>query len=236
MLGDKLPILMYHAVAPTQSEGLAISSEKLEEQFKYLVDKGYKTYHFNELMGLNILPSKNNIVLTFDDAYVSQLEFAYPLLQKYKLKATFFIPMKYIGQQDYWNEITAPIMDLNQLQSLDPGVIELAYHSYAHKNYNKLSEAEVQIDTLNAFNVATESQLPLQPYLAYPYGKYPKKDPKKSSFFQQLDSFQFQLGLRIGNRVNSFPLKDLFEVQRIDVKGEWSFRKFRKKIRFGKWV
>ena len=49
--------------------------------------------------------------------------------------------MKYIGQQDYWNEITAPIMDLNQLQSLDPGVIELAYHSYAHKNYNKLSEA-----------------------------------------------------------------------------------------------
>jgi len=40
--------------------------------------------------------------------------------------------------------------------------------------------------------------------------------------------------LRIGNRVNSFPLRHPYEVQRIDIKGEDSFLKFKLKLRLGK--
>ena len=84
---------MYHDVSLSMSEALTISVEKLEEQFSYLAEKGYQTYHFKELMNLNILQSKKNIVITFDDGYVSQLKLVLPLLNKYKLKATFFVPL-----------------------------------------------------------------------------------------------------------------------------------------------
>ncbi len=225
---------MYHKISATESKGLTIASEDLEEQFRFLADKGYHTYHFSELSQFQRLPKKKNIVITFDDGYVSQLEFAVPLLKKYSLKATFFIPLKYMGAADQWNENTAPIMDAETLKALDPRVIELAYHSYAHQKYNELSPAQIEADTQKAFATASAHALPLGPYLAYPFGKYPRKNPKKSQFFQQLENHQFTYALRIGNRLNAFPFRDPFEIQRIDVKGEWDLKKFRRKIKFGK--
>lgn len=46
----KLPILMYHNVTAdsTKSVGLTISTAMLEQQFQYLVARGYKTVHFKE--------------------------------------------------------------------------------------------------------------------------------------------------------------------------------------------
>ena len=214
--------------------GLIISSEKLEAQFKFLAENGYHSYHLSELIQFQKLPVKKNIVLTFDDGYVNQLEYAYPLLQKYNLKAIFFIPLKYIGSEDAWNSPTSPIMDADALRSLDPNIVELAYHSYEHKKYTELSSKQIETDIQKAFEVVSENALPFNPYLAYPYGKFPRKDPERSHFFQQLQKNHFQYGLRIGNRLNTFPFKRPFEIQRIDVKGEYSLSKFKRKIRNGK--
>ena len=148
----KLAILMYHDVSLTKSEALTISVEKLEAQFSYLAERGYKTYHFNELMDLKILPSKKNIVITFDDGYVSQLELVIPLLEKYKLKATFFVPLNYLGKPDEWNTSSLAIMTAAQLNTLNPNLIELAFHSFYHKKYNELTEAEIEEDTRLCFD------------------------------------------------------------------------------------
>jgi len=225
---------MYHQVDRNESVELIISSEKLEAQFKFLAENDYHSYHLSELIQLQKLRAKKNIVITFDDGYVNQLKYAYPLLQKYKLKATFFIPLKYIGSEDTWNSPTSPIMDYEALRSLDPSVVELAYHSFEHKKYTELSSGQIETDTQKAFEVVSENALPLKPYLAYPYGKFPRKDPERSQFFQQLQKNQFQYGLRIGNRLNAFPFNNPFEIQRIDVKGEYNLSKFKRKIRFGK--
>ena len=231
----KLPILMYHKVSATQSKGLTISAERLEEQFQYLASKGFHTHHFSSLSILKKLPKKKkNIIITFDDGYVSQLEYVVPLLQKYNLKATFFIPTKYVGKEDEWNEEREPIMDFEAIRSLNPTIVELGYHSYAHRKYDKMTPEEIEVDTRKAFEVASENALPMGPYLAYPYGKFPRRDPEGSQFFQQLKEFQFEFGLRIGNRINRFPFRKKFEIQRIDVKGEWSLARFKRKIRFGK--
>jgi len=225
---------MYHQVDQNESMGLIISYEKLEAQFKFLTENDYHSYHLSELMQLQKLPFKKNIVITFDDGYVNQLEYAYPLLQKYSLKATFFIPLKYIGSEDSWNSPTSPIMDLEALKSLDPTVVELAYHSYEHKKYTDLSAEQIETDIQKAFEVVSENALPFSPYLAYPYGKFYRKDPERSQFFQQLQKSHFQYGIRIGNRLNTFPFKDPFEIQRIDIKGEYSLSKFKRKISYGK--
>jgi peptidoglycan/xylan/chitin deacetylase (PgdA/CDA1 family) len=225
---------MYHQVDRIESVELIISSEKLEAQFKFLAENGYHSYHLSELIQLQKLRAKKNIVITFDDGYVNQLKYAYPLLQKYKLKATFFIPLKYIGGEDTWNSPTSSLMDFEALRSLDPTVVELAYHSYEHEKYTELSSGQIETDTQKAFEIVSENALPLKPYLAYPYGKFPRKDPERLQFFQQLQKNNFQYGLRIGNRLNAFPFNNPFEIQRIDIKGEYSLSKFRRKIRFGK--
>jgi peptidoglycan/xylan/chitin deacetylase (PgdA/CDA1 family) len=231
---SKLPILMYHDVSLAKSEALTISVEKLEAQFSYLAEKDYRTYHLNELMDLKILPSKKNIVITFDDGYVSQLELVVPLLEKYKLKATFFVPLYYLGKTDEWNTSSLPIMTSEQLNRLNPSIIELAFHSFYHKKCNELTEAEIEEDTQLCFDLVSENNFPFTAALAYPYGKYPRETSEKKKFIVQLERHQFKYGVRIGNRLNEFPFKKPFEIQRIDIKGEFSLAKFKRKVKFGK--
>lgn len=225
---------MYHKVSPNESHGLTISATKLEEQFLWLSENEYHSYHLSELYAMQRLPSKRSVVITFDDGYVSQLEWAIPLLEKYRLKATFFIPLKYVGATDEWNDPSFPLMTSEQLKKLDPKIIELGYHSYAHRMYHQMSSAEIEEDTMNAFDIASKEELYIKPILAYPYGKFPRKNPHKANFFELLKSHHIHYGLRIGNRVNRFPFKDPFEINRIDVKGEFTLPKFRRKLRFGK--
>jgi peptidoglycan/xylan/chitin deacetylase (PgdA/CDA1 family) len=225
---------MYHDVSLDKSEALTISVEKLEEQFAYLANKGYKTYHFKELMDLQKLPSKKSIVITFDDGYVSQMELTIPLLEKYNLKATFFVPLSYLGKTDEWFTSSVAIMTAEQLHSLNPKTVELAFHSYYHKKYDELSEAEIDEDTRLCFESVSENRFPFVAALAYPYGKYPRETSAKKKFVRQLQKNKFKYGVRIGNRLNKFPFQEPFEIQRIDVKGEFSLNKFKRKIKFGK--
>ena len=231
----KLPILMYHHVTSEKGKGLTISVENLEKQFKYIAETGYKTYHFKELTKLKSLPNSKNIVITFDDGYVSQMELAVPLLKKYKLKATFFIPLNFLGKTDSWNTSSLEIMTSEQLKSLDSKTVEFGFHSFNHKKYTELSNSEIEADTRSCVEFVSKNKLEFSPVLAYPYGKFPKKKKQNEIFKQTLSENGFHFGLRIGNRTNSFPFKKPFEIERIDVKGEYSMLKFKRKILFGKW-
>ena len=230
----KLPILMYHHVTTEKGKGLTISIENLEKQFKHLAENGYKTYHFKELSKLKTLPNAKNIIITFDDGYVSQMELALPLLKKYKLKATFFVPLDFLGKTDSWNTSSLQIMTLEQLKSLDPKIVELGFHSFYHKKYTELSNAEIEADTRRCMEFVSENELNFSPVLAYPYGKFPKDKKVNEIFRKILSKNGIEYGLRIGNRINTYPFKKPYEIQRIDVKGEFSMLKFRQKIRFGK--
>ena len=112
--------------------------------------------------------------------------------------------------------------------------IELAFHSFYHKRYTELSDAEIEEDTRLCFESASDNELPFAAVLAYPYGKYPRKSPEKGIFKNHLREQQFVYGIRIGNRINRFPFRKPFEIQRVDVKGEFSLAKFKRKIKFGK--
>ena len=234
----RLPILMYHNVCHhiKDSEGLTVAVDVLEAQFAYLAMKGYQTFHFSELERFSKnapLPGKS-VIITFDDVYVNQLEWAYPLLQKYNFKATFFIPFKYVDGVDSWNIGSETIMSVHQLNSLDESIIELGLHSFNHHNYKEMSIEEIDSDFEQCKDFVKRHKLPVNNVLAYPFGKYPKKNPEQTEFFKCLHKHQMAYGLRIGNRVNSFPFKNNYEVQRIDVKGEDTLTKFKLKLRFGK--
>jgi len=230
----RLPILMYHDVARVESTGLTISERKLERQFSYLAEKGYKTYHFRDLEKMALDGSNKNIILTFDDAYLSHMELVLPLLKKFGFKAIFFAPLSFLGKKDLWNTSSLEIMSVEQLKSLDPKIIELGYHSYYHNKYTELTNSEIEADTRNCMEFVSKNELNFAPVMAYPYGKFPRDNPRNDIFNKILSQNGIKYGLRIGNRINEFPFKKPFEIERIDVKGEWSLLKFKRKIRFGK--
>lgn len=218
---------------PELSIGLSISVTKLEEQFQFLAKNNYTTFHFSELENRTKLPSKC-VVLTFDDVTKNQLDFALPLLEKYNLKATFFIPFKYIGKTDLWNGGTERIMNLEQLKSLDPKRVELAHHSYKHSAYSSLSESEINHDFEKCYQIIKKSGLNVAPALAYPYGNFPKKGEGNKNFKKILEKNNIKFGLRIGNRLTSFPFSDPYAIKRIDIKGEDSLFVFKVKMKIGK--
>lgn len=224
---------MYHNVSEQKNEsfGLTISTEKLEEQFKYLSKNGYTSFHFSELENKKKIPKKS-IVITFDDITENQYINALPLLKKYNLKAVFYIPFFYIGKTDLWNDGNEKIMTLNQIQNTDLQIIEFGFHSFKHLDYNSLSDEEIKIDFDECKKIIFDNNLKVYPSVAYPYGSFPRKNPRNANFKLQLEKNQIKFGLRIGNRPNTFPFKKNHEIQRIDIKGQESLQKFIYKINY----
>lgn len=230
----RLSVLMYHNVCEDnkKSIGLTISVQKLEEQFKYL-SQHYHSLFVSELEDQKTLHGKT-VVITFDDVTENQLLYAVPLLQKYNLKATFFVPFKYIGDSDSWNKGTEKIMTIEQLKSLPENVIELGHHSYKHGRYSQMSNEEIHEDFNQSYKVIQESGLKVYPALAYPYGNYPKNNPDKGRFTAILKQNNIKMAFKIGNRPAIFPFKDNYQIKRIDIKGEDSLFIFKLKLKVGK--
>lgn len=231
---SKLPVLMYHNFSTNDllSKGLTTSVKKFEEQLQYLVAKNYNFLFASEINDNRDL-NKKQIVLTFDDVTENQL-LIIDLLKKYNAKATFFIPFAYIGKTDEWNIGSEKIMTLEQLKSIDSNFVEFGHHSFLHKKYETMPEDEINEDFEKSNEIIEKNGLNVANILAYPYGNYPKKE--KELFFKILKNNKINMAFRIGNRVNTLPLQNNYEIQRIDIKGEFSMSKFKWKIRFGKLI
>ena len=234
----RFPILMYHNICEqsSQEKGLTISYDKLEAQFQYLVSQGYTSLHFGDIQKLKNTDDypKKPIIITFDDVYLSQYELAYPLLKKYNLKACFYAPFSYVGGFDMWNDGTETLMSVAQLKALDPDVVELGLHSFEHRPYSSLSINMIQEDFKNCHEFIAKHDLNVCNVLAYPYGDFPRKEPSKSEFFNELVRQKIAYGLRIGNRLNHIPIKNNYELNRLDIKGEDSLFLFKLNLKWGK--
>lgn len=228
---------MYHNITQDniQSKGLTISLEKIEKQLNYLATHNFTTYHFSELAGLDKVDRKS-VVITFDDTTKTQLMIM-PLLEKYKLKASFFIPMKLVDSNAIKDQFEDSnfYMSFEDLSKLNSEFVEFGFHSYHHHNYDSLSAADRESDLQKCQELANRLSITISPVIAYPFGKYPKINGKIDPLFKQtLIKNEFNYGLKIGNRPNRFPFKNPYEIKRIDMKGEDSFLKFKIKLRIGK--
>ena len=116
MQKNPIPILMYHSISGmpkgTIMRGLHVPPKRFALQMKLLKLLGYKGLSINELQPYLKGEKTGKVVgLTFDDGYLDNYVYAYPLLKKYHLKAVLFItpsrilskPLKRKTLLDYWN-------------------------------------------------------------------------------------------------------------------------------------
>lgn len=134
----EVPILMYHSILRNSNikSDYIISEAAFENDLKYLKENGYTTIVIKDLIDFveegKSLPQKP-IILTFDDGYLNNHTYAFPLLKKYNSKAVLSI----IG---YYTDIYTASPDENPgyahvtwqnvKEMINSGLVEMQNHSY----------------------------------------------------------------------------------------------------------
>ena len=136
--GIKVPVLMFHQVSEKNEKlgKYVVSKSELEYDFKLILDKGYTPVFASELVAYvydnKPLPEKP-IVITFDDGYMSDYVYVFPLLKKYNIKANFAIvgalADKYSSGIDRHVDYAQSTWD--EIREMDEsGLAEFMSHSY----------------------------------------------------------------------------------------------------------
>lgn len=113
-------ILMYHRFSESESSN-SVSINLFEKQLK-LLKQEFNVISLNDLIILyanNKKIPENTIVLTIDDGYLDFYMYAYPLLKKYSIPATFFITTSFISQKIWlWPDIIQYVIEKGQVKNL----------------------------------------------------------------------------------------------------------------------
>ena len=167
---NTVPVLNYHQVNNSRIiSPLTVTNRDFAKQMQYLADNGYHTVTVDELIlaweqGAE-LPDKP-VVITFDDGYVDNYEWAYPILKHYNFKATIFLVSDFMDRFD--NYLTWD----NVKTMHESGLIDFESHTLSHEELTKLKPEEIR-HQLTGSRKALEWRLKKPVHcLAYPCGSY----------------------------------------------------------------
>ena len=190
-----IPALMYHEFRrdssdPEDAPGeYAVYASEFEADLRFLRDNGFTALTSQEILavkdGRAEMPEKP-ILLTIDDGSCSVYDIAYPLLQKYNMKAVLAIIGSGVDEESLrsrradGNNASRPFDfctwdELREMQR--SGHVEIVSHSYGLHEFEKRQEtagsktgAEAITDDVFRFtDTLNREQIRITPAIAYPY-------------------------------------------------------------------
>ena len=171
----KVPILMYHAIhvmdpSEAANSGLIVDPETFESHLKALKEAGYYTLSPAEAykaLTENVLPENKKVVwLTFDDSLKDFYTQAYPILQKYQMKATNNVSTGFVqaGRED--------ILTLDEIKEMKKNGMSFEDHTVNHPDLS-VSSADTQNSELQDSKEYLDHNLSqTTTTVAYPSGRY----------------------------------------------------------------
>jgi len=147
-----VPIIMYHSVLkdPARTGEYVITPDMLRSDFEYLKKHGYTAVSASELISYvhdgTPLPEKP-VMITFDDGFLNNIEYALPLLREYSMCAVISVVGAYCdvytNEPDrnlYYSYMTwDDVRDAEELLE-----IEIASHSYdMHSQYPRRGASQM---------------------------------------------------------------------------------------------
>lgn len=196
-----VPVLMYHHINHHKGDMVTITPEVFEGQMEYLHKAGCMTLKIHDLIayinGGLTLPQKAAVV-TFDDGWLDNYIYAFPVIKKYKINATVFLitnrvenaSLQNSGLRTLNSKLTIPtheesksliekgeahkvVLNWELIKKMsDSGMIEFYSHTKSHAKCNSLPEKEL-MEELKESREIIEKQLGSPcAYFCWPYGKY----------------------------------------------------------------
>ena len=151
---NNIPIIYFHSVAPLRNkvwsrQYLTFNLAAFEEILKYFVSHSYKSHFLNAYF--EKYHNGNNIIINFDDGYVDNWIYVFPLLKKYKIKATIYINPEFVDQksirrftlEDYWSgrrsfdDINSwGFLSYDEMRIMEKsGLVDIQSHTLTHNKY-----------------------------------------------------------------------------------------------------
>ncbi len=152
-----IPVVYYHSIGPVNKSWnrsfLTLELRFFEDQLLYFKEHFQPVFlkEYWNMRCCNAPLIKNPIVITFDDGFVDNWTWAYPLLKKYNLKATIFVSPEFVDQReivrpnlDDYSRKAASYDEINQPGYLSwpemklmigSGLIDIQSHTMSHTKY-----------------------------------------------------------------------------------------------------
>ncbi|MGE0267753.1 MAG: polysaccharide deacetylase family protein [Candidatus Omnitrophota bacterium] len=206
------PIVMYHHIDLLDKfEVATIPPERFEKHLQYLAKNRFDVLTMDELIAAKKSSqplSRKTVALTFDDGYLDNFTYAFPLLKKYGFKATMFVSSDMVGQPGY--------MDWNQLREMREYGIVIGSHTRRHKYLPDLTQEELLDEIVNSRKLLQEKlNFPVD-HFSYPVGGFNakiKEIVQKSGYLSAVST----------NRGYDRYNKDLFELKRVTIDEQDNF-------------
>lgn len=234
-LQPKVAVLCYHNVAtaeekakyPEESDWV-ITVENFEEQLQYLQKSGYKTLTTQEFydwkQGKIDLPYKS-VLITFDDGFLSNYHYAFPLLKKYNMSATVFVAGEFVENSDaekWTGNVKTYIKkeNLGKIKEEYPN-IEICSHSYMlHKQGAVKQDKTILKQDIEKFN----NNIQKTTVYAYPFGQYNK------NMIEALQEANYELAFIYGPTSKEYRKASRedsnYEIPRLNVSHGMEIKKF----------
>lgn len=170
----RVPVLIYHDIADGFRDGYTITPALFAAQMEWLHEAGYRTLSFAELGTPAGLPERG-VIITFDDGYASFLDYAYPLFEGYRFKATVNIIGGWVGSFIHEGG-SHPLMGWDEYRHLAAGgLVTLGCHTHGfHRRGGVLLEPAAALERdLALFQETIRRETGSRAeVLAWPYGIY----------------------------------------------------------------
>jgi peptidoglycan/xylan/chitin deacetylase (PgdA/CDA1 family) len=203
-----VPILTYHHVEPTAlakkegHESLYVDSDIFAKQLEYFKNKNYHTISTEELVTAlrsgKKLPAKT-IVLTLDDGYQDNYDYAFPAAKKYGLIINMMLPTGLLESKGYlsWSEVR---------EMAASNLVFFYNHTDSHFPLSQGKKSKVLYElNLAQDKLAKEIGHKVPRIIVYPYGDYNSTTIK----IAQADSFIAGLTTKKGNYQCSASIMEL---------------------------
>ncbi|MEY8320777.1 polysaccharide deacetylase family protein [Lachnospiraceae bacterium 46-61] len=240
-----IPVLMYHHFKTEQvkpDDGANMHIDEFEQHMKTLQQSGYTPIFLSELYDIimqsqtekengvtvpELQLDKKYVVITIDDGYRSNYELAYPLLQKYNMKACISVITSRIHTGYVYSSKEIEKMsweNLNEMQN--SGLVEIYSHTYDHKPVEDRIYTDVRSSVQKGeemLDKQLENRSPIS-VLTYPNGNYRKNIALLMRIYMGYD-LQLTTNSGVVNRNTS-----VLEVPRITVNSGWTGEQLLQKI------
>ena len=172
-------VFEFHRVLPDTREEYIVSTNQLEQFLVELEKERFTPIRLDPfrrgLLEGGALP-RRTALLTFDDGYVDNLQYALPILQRHRCPATFGIITGLVSSnraaRTVWGTGPEPrMMTWDEVRALRDAGMDIASHSVTHPNLKKTTP-EQRDRELQASRAALGKELGAPPAaLVYPGGR-----------------------------------------------------------------
>lgn len=173
--GAAASILLYHNVG-RDGAYLTVTPENFAGQMEFL-RANYHVISLHDLVdnlqhGHPVKP--RTVVLTFDDGFVGQYDFVFPILRASHLPATFFVATGLIGKSlKLSSGHNLPVMGWEQIWEIGSVPhLEIAPHSVTHREFTRLPPDEIRREVRESGAAVAEKIGRAGKFFAYPRGKF----------------------------------------------------------------